>query len=163
MIEKIKKWVDWKAVLFASLVSGMVFFIINSILTGSLLGDNWLFARMSAGLVSGEQALASSGTDIGVIGTGFIIHMLMSLIFTSLIAFTIHRWGILVGFIGGGVLGLSLYWINTYTFSAFFPWFFTLRSWMMMVSHIVFGALAGGIYELLEDDSFDDRYETEVA
>ena len=71
----------------------------------------------------------------------------------------IYRWGLIIGFFGGGLLGLALYVINFYSLSYFFPWFYAYRSWVMVVSHIVFGALAGGLYELLEVEEYvmDDR------
>ena len=71
-----------------------------------------------------------------------------------LLAFIIHRWGLIVGIVGGALYGLSLYLINYLTFSAFFPWFYPLQSWMMVVGHVFFGALAGGLYEALERDIY---------
>ena len=66
----------------------------------------------------------------------------------------LHRWGIIVGIIGGAIFGLALYLINFYTLTYFFPWFFPLRSWMMMLSHVIYGATAGGVYEALEVEEF---------
>ena len=59
-----------------------------------------------------------------------------------------------MSFVGGAMLGLALYAINFYSISFFFPWLFPLRSWIFMVAHIVFGAFAGVIYELLEVETF---------
>jgi hypothetical protein len=56
--------------------------------------------------------------------------------------------------VGGAILGLLLYAINFYTLTFFFPWFFAMRSWPVIVSHIIFGATAGGVYELLEVEEF---------
>jgi hypothetical protein len=49
---------------------------------------------------------------------------------------------------------LAIYAINFFAISYFVPWFFPLRSWILLLSHVLFGALAGGIYELLEEEEF---------
>jgi hypothetical protein len=43
----------------------------------------------------------------------------------------------------GGLLGLLLYGINFYGFTAVFPWFAEGRSWVSMFTHIVFGMIHG--------------------
>jgi len=52
------------------------------------------------------------------------------------------------------LFGLALYAINYYTFTLFFPWFFPMRSWLVVLSHIVFGATAGGVYEAFEHETY---------
>jgi hypothetical protein len=92
--------------------------------------------------------------DLGITIVALLVNLALSILFAGLIALIIHRWGLIVGLVGGAVLGLALYAINFYTFSFFFPWFFPFRSWMMVVSHLIFGAVAGGTYELLEVEEF---------
>jgi hypothetical protein len=75
-------------------------------------------------------------------------------------AFIVHRWRMLVSVLGGALFGLALYLINFFTFTTFFPWFYPARNWPFAAVHILFGAVAGGIYELLEKDVF--VIETEV-
>jgi len=60
----------------------------------------------------------------------------------------------MVGIVGGGLFGLALYGINFYTLAAWFPQFLLIKSTHMALSHVAFGALAGGIYELLEIEEF---------
>jgi hypothetical protein len=60
----------------------------------------------------------------------------------------------LVSVLGGALFGLALYLINFFTFTTFFPWFYPARNWPFAAVHILFGAVAGGIYELLEKDVF---------
>jgi hypothetical protein len=86
--------------------------------------------------------------------TGTIIHLFLSVFYAIILAFIIHRWGLVVGVIGGALFGFALYLINTYTFTAFYPWFYPIRSWIALVGHVFFGAAAGGIYELLERDLY---------
>jgi hypothetical protein len=84
-----------------------------------------------------------------------VINLILSIGYTFLIAFVFHKWGLLTGIIGGAIFGLGIYLVNFYTLSYFFPWFFALSSWPFVVSHILFGATAGGIYELLEVEEFE--------
>jgi hypothetical protein len=77
-----------------------------------------------------------------------------------LIAVVIHRWGLLVGIIGGGIMGIAIYLLNLYFFTVLFEWFFAINSSVLLLSHILFGATAGGVYELF--DQYDTRFELEV-
>ena len=43
---------------------------------------------------------------------------------------------------------------RNFTFAAWFPWFLELRSSFILLCHVIFGALAGGLYELLEVERF---------
>jgi len=52
--------------------------------------------------------------------------------------------------LGGATFGLGIYLVNFYFLSYFLPWFFALSSWPFVITHILFGAIAGGIYEILE-------------
>jgi hypothetical protein len=110
---------------------------------------------MTAAMVLGRGVLPPPATfDAGVVGVAFALHMALALAYTALIAFILHRWGLLVGIVGGALLGLALYAINYGTMAWFFPWFLDLKGGIVLVSHVVFGALAGGVYELLEIERF---------
>ena len=91
---------------------------------------------------------------MGVVAVGVLVHMVLSLFYALLLAFIIHRWGLVVGIVGGALFGLAVYIINYYTFTYLFPWFFPLRSWLVLATHVFFGAVAGGIYEALERDIY---------
>lgn len=73
----------------------------------------------------------------------------------------IHRGGLLGGILGGALLGLAIYVINYYTFSFFFPWMHAISNTLLIVTHVLFGAMAGGIYEALEVEEFFPAKETE--
>ncbi len=151
---------DIQAALIAALVSGIVFFFLNLLLSKIAVGNSWVYIRVIASIVMGEGVLPPPATfEISILLISLVIHLVISIIFALLIDLAIYRWGLIIGFIGGGLLGLALYVINFYSLSYFFPWFYSYRSWVMVVSHIVFGALAGGLYELLEVEEFvlDDK------
>ncbi len=141
----------------AATIAGLIAAIL-SLLLGmgvlQLLHDNAFgLPRLLATIVLGRDAL---DPDLTPNSTAFVVgaaaHLVLGLVFAFVISFTLHRWGFWVGLIGGGLFGLALYAINTYTMSAFFPEFYHYRSWFMVGLHVVFGALCGGIYESLERD-----------
>ncbi len=114
--------------------------------------------RLLATIVLGRGALDAEITSTGMaLGVGIAVHLVLGLVFAFIISFTLHRWGFWVGLIGGGLFGLALYAINTYTMSRFFPEFFFYRSWFMVGLHVLFGALCGGIYEAIERDNRSRR------
>lgn len=143
----------WRAVLLAWLTSGAVFLAANMALTWALFGMTpGLTVRYIASLVMGDGVLTGAQpATVFVVGVG--IHALLSLAFTLLIVVVVHRWGLLVGLAGGAVLGLAIYLINLYALTVWFPWFFAINSPAMLVSHVLFGLVAGGVYELF------DRYD----
>jgi hypothetical protein len=152
---KMRQVVDWRAAIWAGIISGLVFLVFNMLLTKVYVGSPWVSVRLVASIVMGTRALPPpAGFDAGIFVVALLVHFPLSIAFASLIAAILHRWGLLVGILGGALFGLALYAINFYTLTFLFPWFFPMRSWIMALSHIVFGACAGGIYEGLEVERF---------
>jgi hypothetical protein len=147
--------VDWTAAVWAGVISGVVFLAVAMVLTGLYVGSPWVVPRLVASIVLGPGVLPPPATFNGpVVIIALLLHLALSIIFSSIVAIVLHRWGILVGILGGALFGLALYYINFYTISYFFPWFFPMRSWLLVVSHVAFGAMAGGTYEALEVEKF---------
>ncbi len=150
-----RQLVDWRAALLAGLFAGVALFLLQMALTALLVGSAWVFPRMTAAMLLGRGVLPPPATfDPGVVALAFVVHMALSLAYAALFAFILHRGGLLVGIVGGALLGLGLYAINYWTFATFFPWFLDLRSGVVLLGHVVFGALAGGFYEGLEVERF---------
>ena len=153
---RLRQVVDWSAALWAGVMSGIVFLGILMGLTAWYLGSPWVIPRLLASILLGKSVLPPPATfEPGVFALALVIHILLSMLFACLIAFVLHRWGLLVGIVGGAMFGLALYAVNFYTLSYFVPWFFPLRSWIMLAGHVVFGAVAGGLYEALEVEKFE--------
>lgn len=153
---KVKLIMDWKAAIWAGLISSIVFYLINIFIIPLILGGNmWIIIRLFSSIILGEEILAPPATyDLYALITSIGINFILSVAFTFLIAFVLHKWGLLTGIIGGALFGLAIYAFNFYTLSYFFPWFFALSSWPFVVAHLIFGATAGGIYELLEVEEY---------
>ncbi len=148
----LRKNVSWRAIPIAGLAGGTAFLLFDAILTPLVLKINGvLILRYIASLVLGSKALMDGG--VGVVIVGILVHFVLSLLFAAIISIVVHRWGLRVGIIGGAILGLSLYGINLYAFTLVFPWFFALNGPILLLSHVLFGAVAGGVYESL--DTYD--------
>lgn len=149
MLARVQDHITWYAILIAGIVAGTVFLLINVILTPLVLEvSSELTLRYFGSLVLGSDVLTTGGS--GVVVVGVIIHYILSLVFTLMIAIVIHQWGMLIGIVGGTILGLAIYSINLYTMTLFFDWFFAINSNVLLLSHAVFGAVAGGVYELFD-------------
>lgn len=153
---RMRQVVDWSAAFWAGILAGIAFLLMNMALTASYVGSPWIVNRLIAALILGEGVLPPPATFTwGIFIVSVIVHLVLSVLAASLIATIFHRWGLLVGIIGGAVIGLAIYIVNFYALTFLAPWFFPMKSWIMLVSHVVFGALAGGIYELLEVEEYE--------
>ena len=153
MLEAIQRNVLWRAIPFAGLVAGTVFLLLNMILSPILLQlDATVIIRYFASILMGPSALVTGDTVVLIVG--ILTHYALSILFTLVIAIVVHRWGLGVGIVGGAILGLSIYAINIYTLTLLFEWFFAINSPLLLVSHVIFGAVAGGVYETL--DNYDE-------
>ena len=149
---RMRQVVDWSAAVWAGVIAGIIFMLTNLILGPILLGGNiWVYIRLMASILLGEGVVAPPATfSMPALLAGLFVHFGLSIIFTMLLAAIVHRWGMKVSVIVGVLFGLAIYLINFYTFTYFYPWFFPMRSSLMIISHILFGALAGAVYEALE-------------
>ena len=93
-----------------------------------------------------------SGFHLTALVVSIISVLIISLLFTLLVSYIIHRGGIITGIIAGALFGIALYFVNYYTFSMFFPWLYALNTPVTLLNHIILGILAGGLYETFEVD-----------
>lgn len=149
---KLKQVFDWNAAFKSGIIAGAIFFLSNIFIVPLILGGNmWIIIRLFASIFAGETILAPpSSFNIAALIISFSTTIIFAIFFTLLIAFVLHKWGLLVGIIGGALFGLCIYLVNFYSLSYFFPWFFALSSWPFVLTHILFGAAAGGFYEFFE-------------
>ena len=153
---RMRQLVDWSAAIWAGLLAGSIFLLLNVIITPLVIGGNgWVMVRLLASISLGETILPPPASfDLKALLAALVTHYALSIGFSMLLAYIIHRGGMLTGILGGGLFGLCLYYINIYTLTWFLPWFFGIRSWAFLLTHILFGAAAGGIYEGLEVEEY---------
>ncbi|MCB0712688.1 MAG: hypothetical protein KDD67_10195 [Ignavibacteriae bacterium] len=149
--------VDWRAAFYAGLIAGTLFLVLNLFLLPVIIdGDSWLMLRYIASILLGKSVLAPNyEVGVGIVGTALAVQYILSILFTMVIAFVVHRGGVVTGAIGGLFLGIALYFINLYSFTLLFPWFFALEGGLLLVAHAIFGGVAGTMYELLEREELE--------
>jgi hypothetical protein len=154
LLRSLRKNITWRAIPIAGLAGGTAFLLFDVLLTPLVHKVNGvLVLRYIASLVLGNKAVMDGGA--GVVLVGIVVHYVLSLFFALVIAVVVHRWGLRVGIIGGAILGLAFYGINLYTITLLFPWFVAINSLILLLSHVLFGMVAGGVYESL------DKYDVE--
>lgn len=153
---KLKQLMDWRAAIISGFVSGIVLLLLVTLFVPAVRGWNaWVIVRYIASIFMGQEILPPPATfNLTALIIALVTHTIISLGSAILLAFIIHRWGLLVGIVGGAVFGLCLYGINFFSLTYFFPWFYLIKGWPMMISHVIFGAAAGGVYEGLEVEKF---------
>lgn len=153
---RLRQVVDWRAAFWSGLIAGALFLFVNLVVLPLLIGGNaWVIVRLFASIVLGDGILAPPATfDFTALVVALVTHFMLSIFYAMLIAYVIHRGGLITGIIGGALLGLAIYSINFYTFTYFFPWFFAVHDTTVVVAHLLFGAVAGGVYEALEVEIF---------
>lgn len=156
-----RQLVDWRAAFWAGILSGTVLLLLNLFLTPHYIGGNgWVIVRLFASILLGKGVLAPPATfDLAALITALFTHLTLSILYALILAYIIHRGGLITGILGGAVFGLALYLINFYTLTLFFKWFFAMESKSFLFNHIIYGALAGGTYEALEIEVFEPIYE----
>ncbi len=153
---RVRQIVDWGAAIRAGFIAGSFFLLLNLLLNGLVYGtSSWQLLRQFASILLGEAILPPPATADGTaLLVGLLLHFGFSLIYALIIAYVIHRGGLVGGIVGGALLGIAFYAINLYTFTLIRPWLFSLNNWVFLLTHLIFGALAGGIYEALEEEIY---------
>ncbi|NWF90099.1 MAG: hypothetical protein HXY50_11650 [Ignavibacteriaceae bacterium] len=153
---KLKQVMDWKAAIRSGIISSAVLLLLILLFVPAIRGWNaWIIVRYIASISIGQSILPPPANfHLTALIAALVTHLIISIGAAILLAFIIHRWGLLVGIIGGAIFGLCLYGINFFSITYFFPWFYLIKGWEMLLSHIIFGAVAGGVYEVLEVEKF---------
>lgn len=143
---------QWRVALVAGICAGAVFLLVNivSLALTAHLGD-WSVLRYMASILLGDRVLPPpTDFDASIVLVGLLVNFALAIFYAFVLAFIIHRWGLAVGVIGGAFFGAAIYLINLYTFTLWYPWFFALNGIAFFLSHVIYGAVAGGVYELLD-------------
>ena len=141
------------AVLSAGLIAGLVFVVLEMVLVATVGGGSaWGPPRMMAAIALGKEVLPGPDTpptfDAGVFLVGMIVHFVLSVVLAAILAAILMAMGASTGTavaVGAG-FGLVVYIVNFYGMTAIFPWFESARNWITIFAHVVFGAVAGGVY-----------------
>ncbi len=136
--------------IWAGLIAGIVFMMIEMILVGTLGGGSpWAPPRMIAAMAMGKGVLPPPATfDITILMVAMMIHFVMSIIFAIVFAWVADRmaWSRTTTIVAGMIFGLILYVVNFYGMTALFPWFAMARNWISIFAHVMFGSVLGWYY-----------------
>ena len=150
--------VDWPSAVRAGVIAGAVSLLLYLFFVPAVVGagNAWVVVRLLGSILLGPGVLAPPATfDAAALVSALVMHFALAILMASVIAFVLHRWGLVTGVIGGAVFGLVFFAINFYALTFFFEHFFAMAHWSVALVHVVFGALAGGIYEWLETEPYE--------
>ncbi len=151
---------DIRAAVIASIVAGLAFLGTMMFFDAQYLNAPWFTVRMGATLFMGDAAMEPPlGYHTSFVLVGLLTHLLLALVLGFIIAGVLHRFGLVVGILGGAFLGFCFYFINYYSLAEWLDLrsMLSYKRWTLEVAHVVFGAIAGGVYELLERARYERR------
>ncbi|MDQ3186217.1 MAG: sodium:proline symporter [Pseudomonadota bacterium] len=146
--------VRWSAAVCAGIVAGVI-------ATGAQIFLWWAFldalpwilyrdARLTAAILMGQEVLPPPATfDWEVIIVAGLIHIVISIAYSLILACLISRLGMVLSLLAGSIYGLILYGINMYGVTLIFPWFSEVRDWITILTHVVFGISIASTYNAL--------------
>ncbi len=142
---------NWKAVIWASIVAGIVFMMLEMALVATIGGQSpWGPPRMMAAMVMGETVLPPPASfDLMIFMVAMIVHFVLSVVLALAFAWLVSRRHLNLGvtLALGAAFGLLIYLVNFYPVTAIlFPWFAMARNWVTISSHIVFGLVLAWAY-----------------
>lgn len=134
----------------AGLIAAAAFMMMEMGLVAMAGQSPWGPPRMIAAIVMGPGVLPPPATfDLVVLMAAMGVHFMLSIVIGVAFALVARRFGLLMTLMVGAVVGLGLYVVNFYGFSAIFPWFAMARNAISIVSHLAFGMVLGLSYRLL--------------
>jgi hypothetical protein len=75
-----------------------------------------------------------------------LVHFALSIAYGVALSVLITRFSAPVSLLAGAAFGLTLYAVNMYGFTFFFPWFAAARDGITAATHIVFGVAVAAAY-----------------
>lgn len=153
------KKLDWKAAVWAGLIAGAVFLMLEMAMVKFVQGMSpWGPPRMMAAMVMGEGVLPpppGSGEmptfDVGVMMVAMMVHFMFSIMmgFIFAILHSLLNMSLATAIVAGTIFGLVIYYVDFYIFTALFPWFAMARGMVSIVGHAVYGLVLGWAYHAL--------------
>ena len=141
----------WKAVIWSGIIGGVVMLMLELIMNPLFLDNSmWGPTRMIGAILLGSGALPPPATfDFGVLMAAMVVHFPLSIIYALLIGYLIRKVSLGMALLIGAGIGLGIYFINFYGFTALFPWFSNARNWVQVFIHIMFGVAVAWPFKAL--------------
>lgn len=150
-----------KAAVWAGVIAGLIFMMLEMILVAALNGDSpWAPPRMIAAIVMGKGVLPPPAPfDVLVMMVAMMVHFAMSIMLGLIFGWLISRGSMTLvkALIFGVVFGLIVYVIGFYLMTPIFPWFAMARGGISIFAHIMFGLVLGWSYYALANGGKNDE------
>jgi len=155
------RMLDWKAAIWAGVVAGVVFLILEMLLVQLFEPMSmWAPPRMIAAMVMGQDVLPPPDTfDATIVMVAMLIHFPLAIVYALILGWVVSRWEMPLpaAVVVGVVFGLVIYVVNFYGFTLAFPWFADARGWIAIFSHAMFGLVLGAVYQPLAYQPLEGR------
>ena len=142
-----------KAAVWAGLIAGVVFMMLEMLLVGTIGGGSpWAPPRMIAAIGMGKDVLPPPASfDLSIMIVAMLIHFVLAIVLGIVFALIVARWnmGLITMAVAGAAFGMVVYLITFYGFTALFPWFAMARNGISLFSHAMFGLVLGWSYYVL--------------
>lgn len=144
----ISRGVSYKAAIWAGLVAGAVFMMLEMIMVPMFGGGSpWGPPRMIAAIAMGPDVLPPPATyDLTILMVAMAVHFVLSIVLAVVLAWIVRGRPMGTALIIGGVFGLAVYLFNFYGMTVVFPWFAMARNWISIFAHVIFGLAAAWSY-----------------
>ena len=144
---------DWKAVVWAALIAGIVFMMLEMVLVATVGGGSpWGPPRMIAAMVMGEGVLPPPATfEMAPMLVAMLVHFTLSVVFAAILGWVISSRGFGLGMslLVGTLFGLLIYFVSFYLFTSVWPWFAMARGMISIFAHSAYGFTLGWAYHAL--------------
>jgi len=144
---------DWKAVIWAAIIAGIVFMTLEMVLVATVGGGSaWGPPRMIAAMVMGEGVLPPPATfEMAPMLVAMLVHLTISVVFAAILGWIIssRSLGLGMSLLVGTLFGLLIYLVNFYVFTAVWPWFAMARGMISVFAHAAYGLTLGWAYRAL--------------
>lgn len=156
--------VSTRGVFWSGLIAGVVFMMLEMLMVWAFLdGSPWGPPRMIAAMVLGREVLPPPAPfAFGIVMVAMIIHFLLSWVYAFLLAWAFGGLKTGTAVVVGAALGLAIYLINFYGFTAIWPWFSNAQTWVSIVAHIIFGIALAWSYKTLARPKLSSPAEEQV-
>lgn len=148
---------DWKAGIWAGLIAGIAFVMLEMVLVWMLMGQSpWGPPHMMAAMVLGEGVLPKPDTwapfDMKIMMVAMMIHLPLAIVYGLIGAWLCRRTHAVGALLIGAAFGIAIYVLNFYLIAPVaFPWFTMARNLVSGFSHMMFGVVLGLAYVWLRN------------
>lgn len=147
---------DWRAAVLSGVIAGAVFLMLGALLMAVTAGASLLEPpRMVAAIILGRGALQSAQPySVGNVLAAFVVHFSLAIVLALVLGLIMTSFkldsSMGMASLTGGAFAVTVYLINFYGMTRFFPWFAEARNWASVFAHIAFGIVAANLYMRLE-------------